>query len=103
MALVFGHFDIAVSAQFTNIVYKYDISLQSQRNRPEKLDYNSLFYLFLKLSHINYIFSENERILLYCNIVHKNKRVKYITPLGLTNIYNISRMSVGYPPLLSKL
>ena len=57
MTLVVGHFDIAVSTQFTYIVYKYDINLHSLRNRPEKLDYDSLFWPFSKaLTNKLYIF-----------------------------------------------
>ena len=57
MALVAGYFDIAVSTQFTYIVYKYDINLHSLRNRPEKLDYDSLFWPVSKaLTNKLYIF-----------------------------------------------
>ena len=45
------------------IVVKYKINLHSLRNRLEKLDKGSFFYLFLKLVQINYIFSDNVRIL----------------------------------------
>ena len=37
--------------------------LYSLRNRLEKLTKSSLFYLFLQLVNINYIFSDNVRIL----------------------------------------
>jgi len=45
------------------IVAKYKINLHSLRNRLEKLDKLSLFYLFLKLVQINSIFFDNVRIL----------------------------------------
>jgi hypothetical protein len=45
------------------IVAKYKINLHSLRNRLEKLDKLSLFYLFLKFVQINYIFFDNVRIL----------------------------------------
>jgi hypothetical protein len=45
------------------IVVKYQIHLYSLRNRPEKLAKGSLFCLFLKLVQINFIFTDNVRIL----------------------------------------
>ena len=39
------------------------INLHSLRNRLQKLAKYSFFYLFLKLVQINYIFSDNVRIL----------------------------------------
>ena len=39
------------------------INLYSLRNRLEKFAKGSLFYLFLKLVQINYVFSDNVRIL----------------------------------------
>ena len=45
------------------IVVKYKIHLYSLRNRPEKLAEGSLFCLFLKLIQINFIFTDNVRIL----------------------------------------
>ena len=47
----------------TYSVVKYKITLYSLRNRLEQLANGSLIYLFLKLVQINYIFSDNERIL----------------------------------------
>jgi hypothetical protein len=40
--------------------------LYSLRNRPEKLAKGSLFCLFLKLVQINFIFTDNVRILYIC-------------------------------------
>ena len=45
------------------IVVKYKILLYSLPNRPEKLAKGSLFCLFLKLVQINFIFTDNVRIL----------------------------------------
>jgi hypothetical protein len=45
------------------IVVKYEIHLYSLRNRPEKLAKGSLLCLFLKLVQINFIFTDNVRIL----------------------------------------
>jgi hypothetical protein len=52
--------------QYTFIVVKYKIHLYSLRNRPEKLANGSLFCLFLKLVQINFIFTDNVRILYMC-------------------------------------
>jgi hypothetical protein len=58
---------IAGLTQYTYIVAKYKICLYSLRNRPEKLAEGSLFCLFLKLVQINFIFTDNVRILyMYC-------------------------------------
>ena len=45
------------------IVVKYKIYLHTLSNRPEKFFKGSFFYLFLKLIHINLIFSDNVVIL----------------------------------------
>ena len=45
------------------IVVKYKIHLYSLRNNPEKLAKGSLFCPFLKLVQINFIFTDNVRIL----------------------------------------
>jgi hypothetical protein len=45
------------------IVVKYKNHLYSLRNRPEKLAEGSLFCPFLKLVQINFIFTDNVRIL----------------------------------------
>jgi hypothetical protein len=45
------------------MVVKYKINLYSLRNRPEKLANGSLFCLFLKLVQINFMFTDNVRIL----------------------------------------
>jgi hypothetical protein len=62
-------FDIAGWTQYTYIVVKYKIHLYSLRNRPEKLAKGSLYCLFLKLVQINFIFTDNIRIL-YMYRVH---------------------------------
>ena len=62
----FELFDIAGYTQYTYnmyIVIKYQINLHSLRNRLDKLAKGSLFYLFLKLVQINFIFTDNVRIL----------------------------------------
>jgi hypothetical protein len=64
------------------IVVKYKIHLYSLRNRPEKLVEGSLFCLFLKLVQINFIFTDNVRILYMCPqspsilIIIYNKEIK---------------------------
>jgi len=55
------------------IVVKYKINLHSLRNRLEKIAKGSLFYPFLKLMQINFIFTDNVRIL-YIYIFHKEVR-----------------------------
>ena len=59
----FGLFDIAGQTQYTYIVVKYKINLHSLGKMLQKLARGSIFYLFLKLVHINYIFSDNLRTL----------------------------------------
>jgi hypothetical protein len=48
---------------YSYIVVKYKIHLYWLRNRHEKLAEGSLFCLFLKLVQINFIFTDNVRIL----------------------------------------
>ena len=52
-----------INIQYTYIVVKYKIHLYSLRNRPEKLAEGSLFCPFLKLVQIDFIFTDNVRIL----------------------------------------
>ena len=51
------------------IVGKYKIHLYSLANRPEKLAEGSLLCLFLKLVQINFIFTDNVRILYISMII----------------------------------
>jgi len=48
---------------YTYIIGKYKINVHSLLNRPEKLDKDSLFYLFLKPVQVNFKCSGNVRIL----------------------------------------
>jgi hypothetical protein len=57
------------------IVVKYKINLYSLQNRPEKLAEGSLFCLFLKLVQINFIFTDNVRILYMYFCTHENINV----------------------------
>ena len=60
----FEVFDIAGWVQYTYIFGKYKMPLYMLRNRTEKISKGSLcFYLFLKFIQINFIFSNNVRIL----------------------------------------
>ena len=59
----FELFDIAEPIQYTYSIGKYVIYLHLLRNRTEKVTKGSLVYLFLNLLQINYIFSDNVRIL----------------------------------------
>ena len=61
------------------IVVKYKINLHSLRNRLEKLAYGSLFYLFLKLVKIDFIFTNNIRILyIYMYLYYSNYQNDYL-------------------------
>jgi hypothetical protein len=76
------YFDIAGLTQNTYIVVKYKIHLYSLRNRHEKLAEGSLFCLFLKLVQINFIFTDNVRILYIHYVKHLLKyqfRQYYVT------------------------
>ena len=68
----------------TNKNQSYKHNLCSLRNRLEKLAKCSLFYLFLKLVQINFIFSDNVRVLyihLYTKLVKfENKSEKNNRP-----------------------
>jgi hypothetical protein len=71
--------DIAGFTQNTYIVVKYKIHLYSLWNRPEKLAKGSLFCLFLKLVQINFIFTDNVRILyIYVCVFIDHYRVLYV-------------------------
>jgi hypothetical protein len=60
------------------LVVKYKINLYSLRNRPEKLVVGSLFCLFLKLVQINFIFTDNVRILyIYLRFITETKQPIY--------------------------
>jgi hypothetical protein len=88
-------FGIALSGKLN--VVKYKIHLYSLRNRPEKLAEGSLFCLFLKLVQINFIFTDNVRMLYSITLLLTKPHTSqpYIT-IGLTIVSNISIcMSIG--------
>jgi hypothetical protein len=51
---------------YTYIVGKYNMCLNSLRNRPEKLTNGSPFYLFLKLVQIYFIFPN--KVYVHCKM-----------------------------------
>ena len=59
----FGLFDTVEWTHYAYIFVKYESNLHSLRNRLEKLNKGSLFYLYLKLVQINFIFDDHVRIM----------------------------------------
>jgi hypothetical protein len=66
-------FILVCALRCTYLQVKYNIHLYSLRNKPEKLAKGSLFCLFLKLVQINFIFTDNVRILYMNTNLYENK------------------------------
>jgi hypothetical protein len=64
---------------------QYKIHLYSLRNRPEKLAKGSLFCLFLKFVQINFIFTDNVRIL-YISPAHRFRNHFFVFLLSCEGI-----------------
>ena len=99
--ICFGLFDITWWMQYTKIG-KYKIYLHSLRNRAEKFAKVSLFYtFFLKLVQINFIFSDNVRILYifmmtrqtYVWMRYRWKYMHSIRPASIANSLCISALT----------
>jgi hypothetical protein len=63
LAVALDFFMLHYKSNLRTVSLDIKINLYSLRNRLEKLAKGSLFYLFLKLVQINFIFSDNVRIL----------------------------------------
>jgi hypothetical protein len=99
--ICFGLFDITWWMQYTKIE-KYKMYLHSLRNRAEKFVKVSLFYTFpLKLVQINFIFSDNVRILYismmtrqkYVWLRYRWKHMHSIRPASIANSLCISALT----------
>jgi hypothetical protein len=94
-------------SQNTYIVVKYKIHLYSLRNRHEKLANGSLFCLFLKLVQINFIFTDNVRILYIYHfkleLTHPSILLEYLTTMYVFCVYPaMSKKSENFSDLDKK-